>query len=338
MKKARDEKQLEFDGIDLNDPTTKAFYDIFPEDRKDEFPEAYLHLKHYTSRLSITENQWTGAPLTKEAKELLERRPEMVEMGLKTAAQIMESGKGGPKNAAVHGKTTLYKDVRKLLTKEVEINLEVDKKVVPLEKSRKIILDNPTSVALGKCPCRMVQPEPCKIVPYPYEVCLFVGDPVAQFVAEYSDMGFRMITQEEALKVLENNHKMGLVANPLWRELYDGRLYCICSCCACCCLVVKVHNNCIQVGQPSWAMSPSGYVAEIGDDCNGCETCVEKCQFEAIKLNEDETRAEINFDRCMGCGACEISCPMEAVTMRVEPSKGGILDLDEIRKATETRM
>ena len=71
------------------------------------------------------------------------------------------------------------------------------------------------------------------------------------------------------------------------------------------------------------------------EKCTGCGECVEKCQFYAIELNEDETRAEVDFDKCMGCGACEISCPMEAVTMRVEPLKGDILDMDEILKTKE---
>jgi ferredoxin len=37
----------------------------------------------------------------------------------------------------------------------------------------------------------------------------------------------------------------------------------------------------------------------------------------------------------MGCGACEAVCPTEAVTMHVEPAKGGILDIEEILKATK---
>jgi len=51
--------------------------------------------------------------------------------------------------------------------------------------------------------------------------------------------------------------------------------------------------------------------------------------------NEDEARAQINFKRCMGCSVCESQCPAEAITMHMEPSKGGILDIDELRKATQ---
>ena len=32
--------------IDLNDPTVKALYDTFPEDRKDEFVDAYAYMKY----------------------------------------------------------------------------------------------------------------------------------------------------------------------------------------------------------------------------------------------------------------------------------------------------
>jgi ferredoxin len=77
----------------------------------------------------------------------------------------------------------------------------------------------------------------------------------------------------------------------------------------------------------------SSLVAEIGDNCVGCEKCGDKCQFQAIRLNEEENRAEINLQRCMGCSVCEDQCPTNVITMRVEFSKGGIFDLDELKKA-----
>jgi len=324
-----------FDEIDMDDPTTKQFYDCLTEEGKKNFPEAYVHLKHYKAWMSITNNAWyPEKPLTKVAQDFIDKHPEILELGKKSAAALLELGKEGPGKSPVHAKVSLYKDAKKLLTQGVEVNVEVEKKVLPLEKTMRIILDNPTSIAVGKCPCRMVQPEPCKIVPYPYDMCLAVGDGVAQFAAEHSDLDFELISVEKALEILENNHKMGLVANPLWREIYGGRFYAICCCCDCCCIGVQAHNKCIQANQPSWIMSPSGYIAEIGDECNGCGICVKKCQFYAIELNEDK-RAVIDFDKCMGCGACEVSCPVEAVTMRVEPSKGEILDMDEICKDTK---
>ena len=86
---------------------------------------------------------------------------------------------------------------------------------------------------------------------------------------------------------------------------------------------------------PFTNLASSGSVAVIEDDeCIGCGVCVDLCKYHAISLNEDETCAEIILDRCMGCGVCENPCPTGAITMRAEPSKGGILDLDELRKAT----
>ena len=56
------------------------------------------------------------------------------------------------------------------------------------------------------------------------------------------------------------------------------------------------------------------------------------CQFNAIEINKDEGLAMVDFNKCMGCGVCESACPVEAVTLRVEPKKGGILDLDDLKK------
>jgi len=54
------------------------------------------------------------------------------------------------------------------------------------------------------------------------------------------------------------------------------------------------------------------------DECSGCETCLERCQMEAIQMNADEL-AEINLDRCIGCGLCVAACPEGAIQLTPKP-------------------
>jgi Na+-translocating ferredoxin:NAD+ oxidoreductase subunit B len=63
----------------------------------------------------------------------------------------------------------------------------------------------------------------------------------------------------------------------------------------------------------------SNYFAEVNqDECTGCETCLERCQMEAIKMNEGEL-AEINLDRCIGFGLCVAACPEDAIQLTPKP-------------------
>jgi len=47
--------------------------------------------------------------------------------------------------------------------------------------------------------------------------------------------------------------------------------------------------------------------------CNGCESCVEDCPSEAIKMVDK--KAQIDIDTCVDCGVCVDTCPDEAITM-----------------------
>ena len=49
------------------------------------------------------------------------------------------------------------------------------------------------------------------------------------------------------------------------------------------------------------------------EKCNGCESCVEDCPSEAIKMVDK--KAQIDIDTCVDCGVCVDTCPDEAITM-----------------------
>ena len=49
------------------------------------------------------------------------------------------------------------------------------------------------------------------------------------------------------------------------------------------------------------------------DTCTGCESCVDCCPSEAIKMSDG--KACIDADACVDCGVCVDECPVEAISM-----------------------
>jgi len=54
--------------------------------------------------------------------------------------------------------------------------------------------------------------------------------------------------------------------------------------------------------------------------CNGCETCLDYCQFEALTMGEAAIVA-VNAIRCVGCGVCVPACPNEALGLVSRPEQ-----------------
>jgi Na+-translocating ferredoxin:NAD+ oxidoreductase RNF subunit RnfB len=66
----------------------------------------------------------------------------------------------------------------------------------------------------------------------------------------------------------------------------------------------------------------SNYQSAINSaSCTGCEICIDRCQVEAIVLNQDGV-AQVDLDRCIGCGLCVTTCPTEAIGLVLKPDAG----------------
>ncbi|MHA2181851.1 MAG: 4Fe-4S binding protein, partial [Promethearchaeota archaeon] len=65
------------------------------------------------------------------------------------------------------------------------------------------------------------------------------------------------------------------------------------------------------------AIAKANYLSKTNEElCVSCGTCLERCKFQAISLND---YAEVNTERCIGCGLCAVTCPEEAISMvRIE--------------------
>ena len=63
-------------------------------------------------------------------------------------------------------------------------------------------------------------------------------------------------------------------------------------------------------------MIHSNYFAIVEEsDCVGCGTCRDRCQMEAISLN-DLDLAEVDRNLCIGCGNCVYICPEQAIRLK----------------------
>ena len=298
---------------------TKALYDVYPLEDKNDFFPAYIYMK-YIEHFIYHAFQSSGLP----AKEPKEKLDESVDEMLRYYIQQITETSPSTDTNIYHGKVVKLKDAIQLVTQKHDLNLSLPEIVLPFKVARDVVLKSNDSIAVGTCVCRSVSENRC--LPPPYEVCLFVGDPFASFIAEENSM-FRKISQDEAVKVLEFAHEKGFVHTAYFKKEMANRFMAICNCCSCCCVGIRMWNL-LEGAVP--IMAPSGYVSQISDECNGCGDCVDACPFKAISLDGGGERAVTSLEKCMGCGVCEDVCPIGAISLRRELSKGEPLDIEEL--------
>ena len=62
------------------------------------------------------------------------------------------------------------------------------------------------------------------------------------------------------------------------------------------------------------SVARSDFYAEVDAElCTGCEDCIERCQFNALKMEDDVCTVDRNF--CFGCGLCITSCNSDALSL-----------------------
>jgi len=204
-----------------------------------------------------------------------------------------------------------------LRTVPIDRSLVTEYPVAPFEDVLEII-DNQETIAIAPCVCRTTKDLVGERCDKPMENCFSFGSHAAYYVD--NGMG-RYISREEAKEIVIADEKAGLVMQPFNSQKAGG----MCSCCGCCCGVLRGIK-----AQPSPADAvKSNYFAVVDpDECTGCETCLERCQMEAIALVDGI--AEVLQKRCIGCGLCVTTCPTEAIALEAkaqdqqyEPPKTG---------------
>jgi ferredoxin len=217
-----------------------------------------------------------------------------------------------------HGKVLTTAHARSLLTIQRPLPLQDLEQIIPYATARQLVLQAPPDIALIECPCRQVSRTPCQ----PSQVCMVIGQPFVDLVLEHHPRTSRRVTVDEALEVLDAEHRRGHLHSAWFKDACLNRFFAICNCCTCCCGGIQAMRRGIPM------LSSSGYVAEVDPElCQGCGRCRDACPFLAIEING---RARIDLAQCMGCGVCVGQCRHGAVALRLEPSRGVPLDVDRL--------
>ena len=181
--------------------------------------------------------------------------------------------------------------------------------ILPHEEAAQVVKDAVT-VALGTCYCRQEAELIGQGCGHPKDVCMIFG-PFAEFAAR---MGWaRLVEKEEALNALDRAEKAGLVH--VTDNVSSGANF-MCNCCGCCCLFLKTLSKMRTPG----AVAAAGFLAEVDRaECTACGACVEACQVDAIRQDDDEP-AVVDPDFCVGCGQCQSACAFGAIEMNRRPT------------------
>lgn len=177
--------------------------------------------------------------------------------------------------------------------------------VVPLKEINELLMKT-EYIGCGICMCRRqgdIQGKPCKA---PQDNCLILGES-AKFAIGRKFAS--RITAEDAIKRMEEADRAGLIHT--YSNEPDHFINLLCNCCQCHCRIISSIKNSPFPGE----IITARYVVEIDEDgCTACEACIERCQMEALKM--EDGKLTCNAIRCLGCGLCTSVCPTESLTLK----------------------
>jgi ferredoxin len=237
--------------------------------------------------------------LFEEAKDLIHEKYEMFIPVFKNLPPI-------DRTVPVMGESSTGKEIK------IEVNEEVEtpeEQIIPCQKIEELV-DKFDDIAVGHCFCRQHKDllgEPCKVTDL-RENCFTFGKS-ARFCVE---QGFqRMVSKEEALKLLKASEEAGLVHKAFHPHSdISKEETSICNCCSDCCATFELWRDGVLP-----LINSTYHLSSVNEDlCVGCGTCVEKCTVGAIKVNYND-KAEVDDSRCIGCGLCANFCPQGAITL-----------------------
>jgi ferredoxin len=221
-----------------------------------------------------------------------------------------------------HGKVLTHPQAREIISINEPIPLQDLEQVIPYPAARQILLEASPAITAYECACRSARPAPCQ----PLQVCLFIGEPYADFMLEHHPKASRRLSQADALELLDSEHARGHMHTAWFKSTLMERFYVLCNCCKCCCGGLEMMKR-----YGVRAMTSSGYVAHPNPAlCAGCGTCVHACPFEALSLADGHS--SLDWQRCMGCGVCVDQCPNHAIQLLRDERKGIPLEVSALRR------
>lgn len=213
-------------------------------------------------------------------------------------------------NSPSFGISFLSTAVPQMRTIPVSESITPEHQISSFDQVSDLIEKCPGPFAVIECICRKkkaMQGEKCKVTDRK-ETCMAAN--VAASAVLQHGMG-REISKQDAIDLLAENTKQGLVLQPSNTQEIEF----VCSCCGCCCGMLSIQK---QLPRPLdfWA---SNYFAVMDvDKCTLCGLCAKNCQVEAItvkKKNKKVVAVKLNAKKCIGCGNCVAACKFDAITL-----------------------
>lgn len=138
-------------------------------------------------------------------------------------------------------------------------------------------VNNAHTYSVADCACRTAAKLVGKGCEHPIEDTCMQFDETADYYVRTGRGHY--VSKEEALHILENTEKAGLVHCAFQVEGKDYTTF-ICNCCGCACAGLRQINR-----------------------------------LDANPMSHSNFRAQINNDKCVACGECVTICPVNAVTL-----------------------
>lgn len=199
--------------------------------------------------------------------------------------------------ATFHGQKTPH-------LRSIPINTEIvsDHPVLPYDDAAAIIRSK-ARISLAECFCRKAVSFSGKTCVHPLETCLQFDD-FADYYVE-NEMA-RTISVDEALSVLKQSQKEGLVIHILNSQKVEA----MCCCCSCCCgMLISLK----LFPAPSRAVKSNYHCLFEESLCTQCGVCVGRCAVGALRMKDE--KVHYSAECCIGCGLCVTDCPAGALTL-----------------------
>ena len=131
--------------------------------------------------------------------------------------------------------------------------------------------------------------------------------PLGDFAHHYIKQGLgKEISKEEAMNLLTIAEEKGFVI----QTSNSQTPWFFCLCCGDCCGYLRAMQS---LPRPVDFYGTNFHAVVNSDLCSGCETCLERCQMDALTIIDGISA--VNRDRCIGCGLCVPTCPEEAIQL-----------------------
>lgn len=195
---------------------------------------------------------------------------------------------------------------KKLKTKQLRVipvskSVTAETRIMPFEDAENIIRSQ-SKIVVADCICRKERKMIGKGCGGPVRACFVFGGGALYY--KENGLGSE-VSEEEALEILRNGIKAGLVLQPG----NSKKPLNICMCCGCCCQILKNIKN---LEKPAKFVCTNYYATVDENECSECGKCVEKCPMDAVTA---DGAARVDPDRCIGCGVCAQVCDCGAVTL-----------------------